>query len=239
MKTAIITGAGRGIGRAIALRFAADGVNIVANYVGDRPDDEFVGQIEAFGVQILPYECDVRDFDRCGEMIADAQKHFGSIEYLINNAGITRDGLILKMKENDFDDCLDVNLKGAFNTTRHISGIMAKQREGAIVNIASVVGIRGNAGQANYAASKAGLIGLTKSVARELGGRGITVNAVAPGFIDTDMTAKLSDSIKAKFLEQIPLGRYGTPDEVAEVVFFAANCKYLTGQVIAIDGGMI
>jgi len=238
-KTAIVTGAATGIGRAIALRFARDGVNIVLNYLVGDPAS-LVEEIKTLrqGVQCLPVQADVSSFEQTKHLIDVAHKEFGRIDYLINNAGITKDGLILKMDEEDFDSVVDVNLKGAFNTIRHVSPIMLKQRGGAIVNIASVAGTRGNAGQANYSASKAGLIGLTMAVAKELGSRGITSNAVAPGFIESDMTAVLPDAIKTKLLDSIALKRYGRVDEVADVVHFVANCKYMTAQVITIDGGM-
>ena len=236
-KTAIITGAARGIGRAIALRFARGGVNVVLNYRASDPAG-LVAEIEALGVRCLPVQADVSSFAEAKRLIDQAQEAFGSIDYLVNNAGITRDGLILRMDEADFDSVIDTNLKGAFNTIRHASPIMLKQRGGAIVNITSVVGLHGNGGQANYAAAKAGLMGLTKSVAKELGSRGITCNAVAPGFIESDMTANLPETIKTKLLDSIALKRYGQAAEVADTVHFVANCKYMTAQVITLDGGM-
>jgi len=237
-KTAIITGAARGIGRAIALRFAKDGVNIVLNY---RTTDsaQLVQEITSLGVKCLPVQADVSCFDQAKTLISRAQEEFGTIDYLINNAGITRDGLIMRMSEEDFTSVLDINLKGAFNTIRHATPILLKQRSGAIVNITSVVGIYGNGGQANYSAAKAGLIGLTKSVAKELGSRGITANAIAPGFIESDMTASLPEAIKTKLLDSIALKRYGQACEIADAVFFVANCKYMTAQVVTIDGGMV
>ena len=236
-KTAIITGAAKGIGRAIALRFAQGGANIVLNYRTSDPQS-LVEEINAMGVKCLPVQADVSSFEEAKRLIDTAHKEFGSIDYLINNAGITRDGLILKMKEDDFDDVVNINLKGAFNTIRYASSIMLKQRSGAIVNITSVVGLHGNGGQANYAAAKAGLVGLTKSIAKELGSRGITANAVAPGFIESDMTSGLPEAVKVKMLESIALRRYGQAEEVADVVHFVANCDYMTAQVITIDGGM-
>ncbi|MCL2416165.1 MAG: 3-oxoacyl-[acyl-carrier-protein] reductase [Defluviitaleaceae bacterium] len=236
-KVAVITGAVRGIGKAISLKFAADGVNIVANDVAEIPQD-FIDEIQALGVECFPYKADITDFNQMGEMVSAIKDKFGRIDYLVNNAGVTRDGLIIRMKEEDFDFVINVNLKGAFNTIRHISPLMLKQRFGSIINISSVVGLMGNAGQANYSASKAGLIGLTKSTARELGSRGITVNAIAPGFFDTAMTQNLPENVRAKYLESIPLGRYGTIQELADVVHFVANCKYMTGQVVSVDGGM-
>ena len=237
-KTAIITGGAKGIGRAIALKFASQGVNVVVNYLSSDPA-ELVAQIEQMGVRALAVQADVSNFDQAQSLINAAMEKFGRVDYLVNNAGITRDGLILKMKEVDFDAVVDTNLKGAFNTMRHVSNIMLKQRGGAIVNIASVAGIMGNAGQANYSAAKAGLIGITKACARELGSRGITVNAVAPGFIETDMTDVLPEAVKAKLLDSIALRRYGKPEEVADLVYFVANCSYMTAQVVTIDGGMI
>ncbi|MCL1787537.1 MAG: 3-oxoacyl-[acyl-carrier-protein] reductase [Defluviitaleaceae bacterium] len=236
-KTAIITGAARGIGRAIALRFAQGGANVVLNYRASDPAG-LVAEIEALGVRCLPVQADVSSFAEAKKLIDRAQEAFGRIDYLVNNAGITRDGLILRMGEDDFDSVIDTNLKGAFNTIRHASPIMLKQKSGAIVNITSVVGLHGNGGQANYAAAKAGLVGLTKSVAKELGSRGITANAVAPGFIESDMTAVLPEAVKAKLLDSIALRRYGQAEEVADTVYFVANCKYMTAQVITLDGGM-
>ena len=236
-KTAIVTGGARGIGRAIALRFAQSGVNIVLNYRATDPA-QLVNEITALGVNCLPIQADVSCFQQAKTLISRAQEEFGTIDYLINNAGITRDGLIMRMSEEDFDDVLNTNLKGAFNTIRHATPILLKQRSGAIVNITSVVGIHGNGGQANYSAAKAGLIGLTKSVAKELGSRGITANAIAPGFIESDMTAGLPEAIKTKLLDSIALKRYGQAEEIADAVFFTANCKYMTAQVLTIDGGM-
>lgn len=237
-KVAIVTGAAKGIGRAIALRFASGGVNVVINYLASDPSS-LAAEIETLGVKALAVKADVGDFASAKTLIDTTIEKFGRIDYLINNAGITRDGLILKMKEEDYDAVMDTNLKGAFNTIRFASPVMLKQKSGAIVNISSVAGIFGNGGQANYCAAKAGLIGLTKSAARELGSRGITVNAVAPGFVETDMTAGLPQSIKDKALEMIALRRYGKPEEVADLVWFVANCSYMTAQVVVIDGGMI
>ncbi|MCL2855828.1 MAG: 3-oxoacyl-[acyl-carrier-protein] reductase [Defluviitaleaceae bacterium] len=237
MKTAIVTGGAKGIGRAIALKFASSGVNMVVNYLSTDPK-ELVAEIEALGVGALAVKADISDFAQAEELINQAKEKFGTVDYLINNAGITRDGLILKMKEADFDAVVDTNLKGAFNTIRHASPVMLKQKSGAIVNISSVVGITGNGGQANYSAAKAGLIGLTKSIAKELGSRGITANCVAPGFIETDMTDSLPEAVKKQILESVSLRRYGKPEEVADLVYFVANCAYMTGQVVTIDGGM-
>ena len=236
-KAAIVTGAAKGIGRAIALKFAQNGVDVTLNYRGTDPAG-LVAEIEGLGVRCLAVQADISDFEQAKALIEACQKEFGSVDYLINNAGITKDGLILKMSEADFDAVVDINLKGAFNTIRHASPIMLKQKSGAIVNITSVVGLHGNGGQANYSAAKAGLVGLTKSVAKELGSRGITVNAVAPGFIQTDMTDNLPEAVKTKILESIALRRYGTAEEVADLVHYVANCSYMTAQVITLDGGM-
>lgn len=236
-KAAIITGAARGIGRAIALKFAQNGVDVVVNFRTTDPTD-LVAEIEQLGVRCLAVQADVGNFEQAKNLITKAKEEFGSVDYLVNNAGITRDGLILKMSEGDFDSVVETNLKGAFNTIRHASPIMLKQKSGAIVNISSVVGLHGNGGQVNYSAAKAGLIGLTKSVAKEMGSRGITVNAIAPGFIETDMTDNLPEAVKTKLLESIALRRYGQADEVADLTYYIANCKYVTAQVISIDGGM-
>ena len=236
-KTAVITGAAKGIGRAIALRFARGGVNVGVNYRSSDPSD-LVEEIEALGVSCLAVQADVSDYVQAEQLILAAKEKFGTVDYLVNNAGITIDKLIMRMSEEDFDNVTDTNLKGAFNTIRHVTPIMMKQRSGSIVNITSVVGLFGNGGQANYSAAKAGLIGLTKSVAKELGSRGITANAVAPGFIETDMTKDLPENIKEKLLDSIALKRYGKAEEVADLVYFVANCKYMTAQVVSIDGGM-
>ncbi|MBU3195245.1 3-oxoacyl-[acyl-carrier-protein] reductase [Clostridium algidicarnis] len=241
-KTAIVTGASRGIGRAIVLNLASQGVNIVLNYRNDvEAMQEVIKEIEAKGIKVVAIKGDVSDFKEAENIIKTATESFGSLDILVNNAGITRDGLIMRMKEEDFDSVIDVNLKGTFNCIRHASLVMMKQKSGKIINIASVVGIVGNAGQANYAASKAGIIGITKSVARELAGRGVNVNAVAPGFIETDMTAILSDKVKKVMEEGIPFKRQGKAEEVANVVSFLASdmASYITGQVINVDGGMV
>ncbi len=237
-KTALVTGGAKGIGRAICLEFAKNGANIAVNY-RSTIDENFIKELESFGVKVKTYKWDVRDFEVTKEMVEVIKQDFESIDFLVNNAGITSDMLMLKMKEEQFDNVIDVNLKGSFNLTRHVSPIMLKQKSGSIINITSVVGLTGNAGQANYAASKAGMIGLTKSVARELGSRGITVNAVAPGFIETDMTDTLSDKIKEGVLSQIPLKSLGKTEDVAKAVLFLATNKYITGQVINVDGGMV
>lgn len=240
-KIALITGAGRGIGRAIAIALAKEGAEVVINYNGSEERAKEVKQtIEEIGGKASMYKCNVSDFAACEAMIKDIIKKYGHLDILVNNAGITKDGLIMKMKEEDFDSVLNVNLKGTFNTIRHSARQMLKQRSGKIINISSVSGILGNVGQANYAASKAGVIGLTKTMARELGSRGITVNAIAPGFVDTEMTEVLSEEIRENACKQIILGRFGKPEDIANTAVFLASDKadYITGQVISVDGGM-
>lgn len=240
-KIALITGAGRGIGRAIAIALAKEGAEVVINYNGSEERAKEVKQtIEENGGKASIYKCNVSDFVACEAMIKDIVKEYGHLDILVNNAGITKDGLIMKMKEEDFDSVLNVNLKGTFNTIRHSARQMLKQRSGKIINISSVSGILGNVGQANYAASKAGVIGLTKTMARELGSRGITVNAIAPGFVDTEMTEVLSEEIRENACKQIILGRFGKPEDIANTAVFLASDKadYITGQVISVDGGM-
>ena len=240
-KVALVTGAGRGIGRAIALALAAEGAAVVVNYNGSAARAaEVVAQIEEAGGKAEAIQCNVSDFTACGEMMADVIKRYGHLDILVNNAGITRDNLLMKMSEEDFDAVIRTNLKGVFNCIKHISRQMLKQKAGRIINISSVSGVLGNAGQANYCAAKAGVIGLTKSAARELASRGITVNAVAPGFIRTDMTEVLSDSVKAAATEQIPMKHFGETEDVAAAVAFLASDEagYITGQVISVDGGM-
>lgn len=240
-RIALVTGASRGIGAAVAKRLAADGYFVIVNYNGSaQRAQEVVAQIVSAGNEAVALQCDVSDFDACGELIARITADYGRLDVLVNNAGITRDGLLMRMSETDFDAVIDTNLKGAFHTIRHASRQFLKQRSGRIINIASVSGLLGNAGQANYAASKAGVIGLTKSVARELASRQITVNAVAPGFIATEMVAAMTDSAKAAMTDHIPFGRIGEPEEVADVVAFLASdaARYVTGQIIAVDGGM-
>lgn len=240
-KIALVTGAGRGIGRAIAIALAKEGAEVVINYNGSEERAKGVKQtIEENGGKASIYKCNVSDFAACEAMIKDIVKEYGHLDILVNNAGITKDGLIMKMKEEDFDSVLNVNLKGTFNTIRHSVRQMLKQRSGKIINISSVSGILGNVGQANYAASKAGVIGLTKTMARELGSRGITVNAIAPGFVDTEMTEVLSEEIRENACKQIILGRFGKPEDIANTAVFLASDKadYITGQVISVDGGM-
>mgnify|MGYP004461828735 FL=1 len=240
-KVALVTGAGRGIGRQIALTLAAQNAFVIVNYNGSKDKaEETVSEIKEAGGDAVSYKCNVSDFEECQQMITAIIKEYKQIDILVNNAGITRDGLIMKMSEDDYDAVLDTNLKGAFNTIRHMSRYFLKQKSGRIINISSVSGILGNAGQANYSASKAGVIGLTKAVARELASRGITVNAVAPGFVDTDMTDALSDSAKENLISQIPLGRTGKPQDIANAVLFLASdaAGYITGQVLSVDGGM-
>ena len=240
-KVALVTGAGRGIGRAIALKLAEKGAKVIVNYCGsEEKAKETVKLIEDKGGEAWAVRCDVSDFDSCGEMAKKVTEKYGRVDILVNNAGVTRDGLILRMSEEDYDTVLDINLKGAFNTIRHFSPAFLKQRSGKIINISSVSGVLGNAGQANYSASKAGLIGLTKSVARELASRGICVNAVAPGFIETDMTEAMSDKAKEAVLGSIPMKRTGKTEDIAGAVAFFADeaADYITGQVLCVDGGM-
>ncbi|MCB2307867.1 3-oxoacyl-[acyl-carrier-protein] reductase [Clostridium estertheticum] len=241
-KTAVVTGASRGIGRAIALKLAKDGANVVVNYRNSVDAvQEVVKEIEALGVKVLAIQADISSYADVENMIKKSVEEFGSIDILVNNAGITKDGLLMRMKEADFDSVIDINLKGAFNCTRHVAAIMLKQRSGRIINISSVSGLTGNAGQVNYSAAKAGIIGMTKSVAREFGSRGITCNAVAPGYIQTDMTEDLSAKVKDTIMGNIPLKRLGRPEDVANVVAFLATdeAAYITGQVINVDGGMV
>lgn len=240
-KIALVTGAGRGIGREIALTLAEYGADVIVNYNGSKEKAEEVAEkIRAMGRKATAIQCSVADFEACGKMITDMLAEFGRIDILVNNAGITKDNLMIKMTEEDFDAVIDTNLKGTFNTMKHMYRPFLKQKAGRIINLSSVTGILGNAGQANYAASKAGVIGLTKSMARELASRNITVNAVAPGYIDTDMTQAMTDAAREATVAQIPLKRVGTTRDVAEAVAFLASdrASYITGQVLSIDGGM-
>ena len=239
-KNALVTGASRGIGRAIALELAKRGAFVVVNYNGSEDAaNETVAAIKAAGGDAVSVRCNVSDFTACQEMIESLIKEYKHMDILVNNAGIVRDKLILSMKEEDFDMVINVNLKGAFNMIKHTYSHFMKKRRGRIISISSIVGLNGNAGQANYSSSKAGLIGLTKSTAKELGGRNITVNAIAPGFIDTDMTQQLSDKVKDAMKAQIPMKRPGTPEDIANLALFLASdeASYITGEVIRVDGG--
>ena len=241
-KCALVTGASRGIGRAVALKLAAEGAKVALNFAGNEAAAEAVKQeIEAAGGEAILVKADVANEAAVQEMIQKTADAFGRIDILVNNAGITRDGLLARMKEEDWDAVLSTNLKGVFLATKAVAKVMMKQRAGRIVNMASVVGVTGNAGQANYAAAKAGVIGFTKTIAKELASRGVTANAVAPGFIATDMTAVLSDKAKEAALAGIPLGRMGTPEDVAAAVLFLVSdqASYITGQVLNVDGGMV
>lgn len=240
-KVALVTGGGRGIGRQIALTLAGYGATVIVNYNGSREKaEEAAAMIREQGGQAEAALCNVSDYDASKEMIEDIVKRYGRLDILVNNAGITRDNLIMKMSEEEFDAVIDTNLKGSFLCAKHVSRQMLKQKSGRIINISSVSGVMGNAGQANYCASKAGVIGLTKSLARELGSRGITVNAVAPGFIETEMTEHLPEDIRKTMAGQIPLKRFGRTEDIAETVAFLSSdpAGYITGQVIQVDGGM-
>lgn len=240
-KIALVTGAAKGIGRAIALALAAEGAVVVVNYNGSAERAEkTVEEIKALGARAVSCQCNVADTKAVDTMVKDIIKTFGRLDILVNNAGITKDNLIMRMPEEDFDVVINANLKGCFNTIKAASRQMLKQREGRIINISSVSGILGNAGQANYAASKAGVIGLTKTMARELASRGITVNAIAPGFVETDMTEALPESVREAAVGQIPLGHFGKPEDIADMAVYLASEKaaYITGQVISVDGGM-
>ena len=241
-KIAVITGASRGIGKAIAKELAGRGATVIINYQGSlEKAQEVKSEIEKNGQKAVLYKCDVSDFDSCKKLMEDIYSDYGRIDVLVNNAGVTADGLLMAMTEEDFDKVIDTNLKGTFNCMRFASRYMVKQRYGKIINMSSVSGIAGNAGQSNYSASKAGVIGLTKSAARELAPRNINVNAVAPGFIETDMTDKLSDGVKQESMKKIPLNRFGKPEDVAKMVAFLAGSQsdYITGQVFNVDGGMV
>ncbi len=240
-KTAIITGAARGIGKAIALKFASEGANIAfTDLVIDENCKNTEAEIAAFGVKVKGYASNAASFEDTAKVVEQIHADFGSIDVLVNNAGITKDGLMMRMSEGQWDAVINVNLKSAFNFIHACTPIMMRQRSGNIINMASVVGVHGNAGQCNYSASKAGLIGLAKSIAQELGSRGIRANAIAPGFIITDMTAQLSEEVKAEWNKRIPLRRGGTPEDVANIALFLASdmSSYVSGQVIQVDGGM-
>ena len=241
-KTALVTGASRGIGRAAALQLAKAGAKVAVNFAGNRAAaEEVVSLIEAAGGQAMLVQADVGNATDVEAMVKTIVERFGKIDILVNNAGITRDNLIMRMKEEDWDAVIHTNLKGIFNCTKAVSKLMMKQRYGRIINMASVVGVMGNAGQANYAAAKAGVIGFTKSMAKELASRNITVNAVAPGYISTDMTASLPEQAKLDLQSQIPLQRLGTPEDVASAVLFLVSpgADYITGQTLHVDGGMV
>ena len=241
-KCALVTGASRGIGRAVALQLASEGAKVALNFAGNEAAANAVcEEIKSAGGQAILVKADVSDEAAVQQMVQTVAEAFGRIDILVNNAGITRDGLLARMKEEDWDAVLSTNLKGVFLTTKAATKLMMKQRAGRIVNMASVVGVTGNAGQANYSAAKAGVIGFTKTIAKELASRGITANAVAPGFIDTDMTSALSDKAKEAALSGIPLGRMGTPEDIAAAVLFLVSdqASYITGQVLNVDGGMV
>lgn len=240
-KVALVTGAGRGIGRAVAVALAKNGATVIVNYNGSKESaEEAVAEIEQAGGRAEAMQCNVAEFASSEELVKTVLEKYKRVDILVNNAGVTRDNLIMRMSEEDYDAVLDTNLKGAFNMIRHLSRSMARQRSGKIINISSVSGVLGNAGQSNYSASKAGLIGLTKSVARELASRGINVNAVAPGFIDTDMTRNMTEDAKKAMNSMIPMGKMGSAENIADLVLFLAgnHSDYITGQVICVDGGM-
>lgn len=240
-KTALVTGGSRGIGRAIALKLAKEGANVAVNYAGSAAlANEVVEEIKQLGKDAIAIQCDVSNGESVANMIKETIDYFGSLDILVNNAGITRDNLLMRMKEAEWDDVINTNLKGVFHCTKAVTRQMMKQRKGRIINITSIVGVTGNPGQANYVAAKAGVIGLTKTTAKELAARNITVNAVAPGFITTDMTDKLPEDVKNAMLSQIPLAKFGEPDDIANAVVFLASdeSNYITGQTIHIDGGM-
>jgi 3-oxoacyl-[acyl-carrier protein] reductase len=241
-KTALVTGASRGIGREIALELARQGADVVVNYAGSEAKaHEVVEEIKGLGREALAIQCDVSKSESVTDMIKGTVEHFGKLDILINNAGITRDNLLMRMKENEWDDVMNINLKGVFLCTKAVTRQMMKQRSGRIINMSSVVGVSGNPGQANYVAAKAGVIGLTKTSAKELASRGITVNAIAPGFITTEMTDQLTEDIQNEMLKMIPLAQFGEPKDIANCVVFLASddSRYITGQTIHVNGGMV
>lgn len=241
-KVALVTGASRGIGRATALMLAERGANVAINYQGNEERArEVLNQVEEMGREAILVKADVSDYEQVEKMVDEVLRRFGRIDILVNNAGITRDTLIMRMKEEDWDAVINTNLKGVFHCIKAVTRPMMKQRSGKIINLSSVVGVSGNPGQANYVAAKAGVIGLTKSAAKELASRGITVNAVAPGFIETDMTDVLDEKLKEEMLKWIPLARFGKPEDVARLICFlsSSDADYITGQVIHVDGGMV
>jgi 3-oxoacyl-[acyl-carrier protein] reductase len=241
-KVALVTGASRGIGREIALELAREGCNVAVNYSGSEAKaNEVVDEIKGLGREAIAVQCNVSDSEAVQAMVKETISQFGSVDILVNNAGITKDNLLMRMKEAEWDDVININLKGVFLCTKAVTRQMMKQRSGRIINISSIVGVSGNPGQANYVAAKSGVIGLTKTTAKELAPRGITVNAIAPGFISTDMTDQLPEDVRNEMLKQIPLSRFGDPKDIAKVVTFVASdsAAYMTGQTLHIDGGMV
>ncbi|XJZ28466.1 3-oxoacyl-[acyl-carrier-protein] reductase [Bacillota bacterium Lsc_1132] len=241
-KSALVTGASRGIGREIALELARQGADVAVNFAGSETKaNEVVDEIKALGRQAFAVKCDVSNAEEVAAMVKETIDQFGKLDILVNNAGITKDNLLMRMKEEEWDDVININLKGVFLCTKAVTRQMMKQRAGRIINVSSIVGVSGNPGQANYVAAKAGVIGLTKTTAKELAARNITVNAIAPGFISTDMTDKLSEDVKVEMLKQIPLARFGEPKDIAKVAAFLASedSAYMTGQTLHIDGGMV
>lgn len=241
-KVALVTGASRGIGKEVAIELARQGCNVIVNYAGSEAKaNEVVMEIRELGREAIAIQANVADSDSVQNLVKEAITNFGQLDILVNNAGITRDNLIMRMKEDEWDDVINTNLKGVFLCTKAVTRQMMKQRSGRIINISSIVGVSGNPGQANYVAAKSGVIGLTKTTAKELAPRGITVNAVAPGFISTDMTDELPENVKEEMLKQIPLSRFGEPKDIAKVVSFLASdaANYMTGQTLHVDGGMV
>lgn len=241
-KVALVTGASRGIGREIAFELAREGASVAVNYAGSEAKAlELVDEIKALGRDAFAIQADVSNSDSVNDMVKETVERLGKLDILVNNAGITKDNLLMRMKESEWDDVININLKGVFLCTKAVTRQMMKQRSGRIINISSIVGVSGNPGQANYVAAKSGVIGLTKTTAKELSSRGITVNAIAPGFITTDMTDKLNEEVKAEMLKQIPLARFGEPKDIARTVIFLASedSNYMTGQTLHIDGGMV